>query len=341
MRIGSNPEKFNNQLRIGNYHRIVIPVFIPNFEGYFKDSFQIFKYCLESLLLTIHPKTRITIYNNDCHQEIKDYINEQFEKSEFIDQVFHSKVNLGKINAILAAVKGNLEPLITITDSDVLFKNGWQEAVEEKFVNFPEAGMVSPVPLSNKFKNYTNCNWFYGFVKGKIRFENVIDPDAMVRFNKSLGSEIPPLKKMYLEKYLVLKNKTDKAVMGCGHFVATLRREVFDKGSNEPAFVKIQSGVEGKFIDSPNEKLGYLRIATLKNYAFHLGNTTEEWMVKEFNLLPKKSEAISRDDDGLYYGKSLSYIKIFIGKIIKKIVLIKFIKASYFKSIGLSKGENY
>jgi hypothetical protein len=50
MRIGSNPEKTNNSIILDNYHRIVIPVYIPNFEGYFKDAFEIFKLCLDSLL---------------------------------------------------------------------------------------------------------------------------------------------------------------------------------------------------------------------------------------------------------------------------------------------------
>jgi len=111
-----------------------------------------------------------------------------------------------------------------------------KKLLEKKFVSFPEAGMVSPVPLSNKFRNYVSNNWYYGFTKGKIHFQNVIDPDAIAKFNKSLGSGLPPLNEIYLEKYLVLENKTDKAVMGCGHFVATLRREVFDKGSNETRF---------------------------------------------------------------------------------------------------------
>lgn len=121
MRIGTNPEKNSKKLTVENYHRIIVPVYIPHFEGYFKEAFEVFQLCIESLLLTIHEKSRITIYNNNCHEEVKKYIDEKYLNSEFIDQVFHSKENLGKINAILAASKGNLEPLITITDADVLF----------------------------------------------------------------------------------------------------------------------------------------------------------------------------------------------------------------------------
>ncbi len=64
MRIGLNPNK-DTVIKPSNYiHQVIIPVFIPNEEGYFKDSLKIFKLCIESLLSTIHNKTFITIVNN-------------------------------------------------------------------------------------------------------------------------------------------------------------------------------------------------------------------------------------------------------------------------------------
>jgi hypothetical protein len=65
MRIGTNPEKKKNKIPIDSYHRVIIPVYIPHFNGYFKDSFNVLKLCLDSLLKTVHLKTRITIYNNN------------------------------------------------------------------------------------------------------------------------------------------------------------------------------------------------------------------------------------------------------------------------------------
>lgn len=328
MRIGTNPEKSNNTLVLENYHRIVIPVYIPNFEGYFEEAFEIFKLCIDSLLLTVHDRTKITIYNNACHSDVANYIDLKYKESDLIDQVFHSKQNLGKINAILASAKGNLEPLITITDADVLFKNGWQNEVEKIHMNFPEAGMVCPVPNSKGVSSFVRNNWYYGLFKGKLKFEKVSDPQAMIRFDKSLGNQKSLLKPIHLEKYLVLYNKkrNARAVMGGGHFVATLRREVFDKGSNEPAFIKIIGGVENKFIDLPNEKLGYLRISTLKNYAYHLGNKVEDWMFDEFSNLKKENNNTiydSSDFKGLPISKIGSIIGFCIQKVISKNFIIK------------------
>lgn len=340
MRIGSNPEKANKEIIIENYHRVIIPVYIPHFEDYFKHQFEVFKLCLESLLLTVHNKTRITIYNNNSHSDVKNYIDEKFNNSEIIDQVFHSKENLGKINAILAGAKGNLEPLITITDADVLFKNGWQEAVEETFISFPEAGMISPVPSSKVYKMFTANNWYYGFFKGKLAFEDLVDPDAMHKFDLSLGNKELMYKSIHLVKYLVLTNKQNKAkaVMGCGHFVATLKREVFDKGSNTPAFIKIVGGVERKFIDTPNEELGLLRLATKENYAYHMGNSIEDWMYNEFKNLKGLNISPYKGDEFKFI--SISKFGFFFGRMMLKILnSSKIFNIALLQRFGLTKTE--
>lgn len=341
MRVGSNPEKFNNNLKNIAYHRVVIPVFIPNFEGYFKDAFDIFKLNIESLLITSHEKTRITIYNNNCDSTVKEYIDYLYLNEEKVDQVFHSKENLGKINAILSAVKGNLEPLITITDSDVFFKHDWQKQVEQVFIDFPEAGMVSPVPSSKAYRGFTANNWFYGVFKAKIKFHKVLEPDALIKFDESLGKEISLYNQQHLEKYLVLENKKSRAVMGCGHFVATLKREVIDLGSFEPAYIKIQGGVENKFIDIPNENLGFLRLATLGNYAYHLGNVKEDWMFEEFEKLKSITANKYTENNNLFQSKNFYAWQTILGKIISKMLLNKKIKIHYFNFLGLKNGHNY
>jgi hypothetical protein len=341
MRVGTNPEKSNLDIELKNYHRVVVPVYIPNFDGYFKEQFEIFKLCLESLLLTIHKGTKVTIYNNASHKDVKKYIASKYQESEAIDQVFHSDVNMGKINAILAAVKGNIEPLITITDADVLFKNGWQEAVEDVFLNFPYAGMVSPVPSSKAWGMHTCNNWYYGLLNNNLRFSSVMDPIGMKRFDDSLGNKTKLYNQIHLETYLTHTiNGTPKAVMGCGHFVATLKREVFDKGSDGPAFKKIHGGVEGLFIDEPNQALGYLRLATLDNYAFHMGNTVENWMYEEFKKLKLNLNSGFR----FKTTKSKSFTKIqkVIGFLILKI-LVKFslIRSLLFRLYGLKNARFY
>lgn len=281
MRVGNNPEKEQNVLEVDAYHRVVIPVYIPNLnEAYFTDGLKILKLCFNSLLKTIHHKTRISIINNASCIEVSGYLEALYQQHKEIDQLLHSKINLGKVNALYAAIKSNLEPLITISDSDVMFLPNWQQAVENTMVEFPECGMVSPVPSSIAYRGkYLSSTIFYAFFKGKLKFNNVVDPNGLIKFQESVGREM--YNKNHLEKYLVVFNKKGKAVIGCGHFIATFRAEVFKHSPRENCKFKIVGGSENKYLDEPNDKGGFLRLATLKNYGYHLGNNEESWMKDE------------------------------------------------------------
>lgn len=49
MRVGLNPNKDKIIENTDFFHQVIVPVYIPHQNDYFKDSFQILKFCLESL----------------------------------------------------------------------------------------------------------------------------------------------------------------------------------------------------------------------------------------------------------------------------------------------------
>ena len=42
MRIGSNPQKVERKIILTTHHRVVIVVYLPNEEGFYKESFDVF-----------------------------------------------------------------------------------------------------------------------------------------------------------------------------------------------------------------------------------------------------------------------------------------------------------
>jgi len=339
MRVGINPEKVNKEISINSYHRVIIPVYIPNLEeDYFKDGLQILKYNIESLLATIHSKTRVSIVNNNCCSEVTVYLEEKYAENFCIDQLLKSKINLGKVNAINAVVKSNLEKLITITDADVLFVQGWQQEVEKVFLEFPNAGMVSPVPSSIGYRGtFLNSTYFYGFLKGAFHFREVKNPEGMLKFEQSIGRKM--YTKNHLEKYLTLENKNKfNAVVGCGHFVATVKSDIFRNAPNYPSNFKIVGGSENTYIDIPNDKTGYLRLATTKNLAYHLGNKVEEWMTVLFNEMnSNKCENHFNEEVTKMKSKRVSKFGQWIGKMLYFVFIkIKRVRKIYFQLLGLN-----
>jgi len=278
MRIGFNPHKDKPQGESGYTHQIIIPVYIPNQEGYFKDSFKILQLCLESLFCTIHDKTFVTIVNNGSGEFVKDYLDELLRENK-IQELIHTQ-NIGKLNAILKGLAGNNIELVTIADADVLFLPHWQTETIKIFAVVPKVGVVGIVP---QFKTYeANCGnlIFDNFFNKNLKFIPVKNPKALVRFYDSIGWD-RNYNQDYLKYNLGLEINEDlKILVGSGHFVATYKKDIFQEISTYLGY-KLGGNSEG-YLDIAPLKKGYWRVTTYDNFAYHMGNTIEDWMKIEY-----------------------------------------------------------
>lgn len=335
MRVGYNPNKDKIQEPNDFFHQVIVPVYIPNNEGYFKDSFQILKYCLESLLKTIHSKTFVTIINNGSHSGVANFLNELHEKKK-IHEVINT-TNIGKLNAILKGVSGHNFSFITATDCDVLFLENWQKETYNVFEKFPKSGAVCPTPSSKSLQNHTFNIWFDLLFSKSLQFTKAKNPLALKAFAVSIGNP-----KFYtnthLEKYLTVSNKSFKAVVGAGHFVATYRREVFENNKIKHSGFMLGGDSEGNLLDIPVIKKGMWRLSTEDNFAYHMGNVEENWMkeivkeIKPTNFSQEKPIILSE----LQFSQFDFLIKY---KLFSKIITRKRIWRYFLKKKGLSKDE--
>ena len=334
MRIGFNPHKDKIQEASDYWHQVIIPVYIPNQQGYFKDSFAILKLCLQSLLSTVHTKTYVSIVNNGSCDVIVDYLN-SLHKDDKIQEVIHT-TNVGKLNAILKGISGNNFPLITVSDSDVLFLNGWQESSYTVFDAFPKAGAVCPTPSSRSLRTYTaNVYWDF-FFSNKIKFTSVVNPDALKMFGFSVGNAAF-YNEAQLKKYLTVLQDGEKAVVGAGHFVATYRGEVFNTLENRFAKYKMGGNSEGDFLDIPVVKKGFWRLSTADNYAYHMGNVIEEWMFETVSKLKQNNTVSNFKLQPIQPSSKIAYfIK---SRLFAKLILNKKIMRYFLRYKGLTKQE--
>lgn len=284
MRIGINPQKDKKVTVVDYFHQVIIPAYIPNREGYFKDSFQILKICLESLFKTIHSKTYITIVNNGSCKEVKDYLELLFENNQIQELI--NTTNIGYINAMLKGVSGQIFPIITTADCDVLFLKGWQEASYTVFEAFPKAGAVSPTPNSRMLRTLTNNVLIENLFSRKMKFQNVVNAEGMTDFAKSVNNN-NLFKQVHLEKYLAITDKNCVAMIGAGHFVVTYRADIFSTLEKSTPFVL--GGNSDDIFDIPVIKNGFWRLSTSDNYAYHMGNVFEEWMKVKLDSLESDS----------------------------------------------------
>lgn len=333
MRKGFNPNKEKGIEKSNYIHQIVIPVYIPNNEGYFKDSLKILHICLESLIKTIHRKTFITIVNNGSNKDTIEYLNSLF-KLDKIQEVIHTE-NIGKINAVSKGIKGHNFDFITVSDADVLFINGWEEQVFKIFKEFPKSGAVCPTPVFRKHNNFTANIWYDYFFSDCLRFTEVVNPEAMTRFANSIGW--PWLDHKYKDVMLTLKSNSGlKAMVGCSHFVATYRKEVFKNLPKSNSIFQLGGDSETEYLDKVVIKSDFYRLSTEDNYAYHLGNKLESWHIDEYNKIKKDNKSIIFPNSKF---KGNSYGYFLKSKLFKYLVSSRLILRWFYKLKGLNRNQ--
>jgi hypothetical protein len=335
MRIGFNPNKDKIVARNDFFHQVIVPVYIPNQEDYFKDSLQILKYCLESLFKTCHSNTYFTIVNNGSCKVVVDYLN-VLHQSGSINEIIHTSA-IGKLNAILKGLIGQNFQLVTIADADVLFLNNWQKETYKIFEGFPKSGVVSTTP-NPKLVSYLTSNIIFdkGISKA-VKFTNVVNPEALKLFADSIGN--PNLfNPINLKKYLTITNGNDKAVVGAGHFVATYRSEVFESLNQQASSYSLGGDSDVNILDKPSVNKGYWRLSTENNYTYHMGNTIENWMQDKLQYINTTKTNLKQPK--LLPNKSFNFVNYIKNIIFARIILNKVIWRFFLRFKGLSNEES-
>jgi hypothetical protein len=336
MRIGFNPNKDKIREKNECFHQVILPVYIPNNLGYFKDSFTILKLCLESLFKTCHDKTFYSIINNGSSNEVVVYLNKLLKEKK-INELTHT-INIGKINAVLEGIVGQKFKFVTITDADVLFLNNWQGESYKVFNHFPKTGAVCTTPSSKSFNNYTFNVIFDKLFSKELKFSSVKNTLALQSFAKSIGNS-SFYNKTHLKKYLAVSNGDFKAVLGAGHFVTTYRFDIFEKINKSYTNYSLGGVSEREFLDASVIKKGLWRLSTEDNYTFHMGNTHEVWMDEVFQEI-KINQVIYNDVfefKNFEDGKILFWLK---NDLVQKILYRKKIKQFFLQYKGLTKSES-
>lgn len=334
MRIGFNPQKDKAQEATDYLHQVIIPVYIPNQQEYFKDSLAILKLCLESLLKTSHAQTYISVVNNGSCMEVIEYLV-SLKRNKQIHELIHT-TNIGKLNAVLKGVVGHNYPLITIADADVLFLDGWQESSYAVFNAFPKAGAVCPTPSSRSLRTYTANVYWDLFFSNQLKCSPVVNPDALKMFGVSVGN-VNFYNEIQLGKYMTVTKDNKKAVVGAGHFVTTYRAEVFNTVENRFTKYKMGGNSEGDFLDIPAVKKGFWRLSTADNYAYHMGNVLEDWMFVTVSKLKLNDTVSTFKLQPIQPSSKLAYfIK---SRLFAKFILNKKIMRYFLRWKGLTKQE--
>ena len=170
-------------------------------------------------------------------------------------------------------------------------KTDGKKNVEDIFIKIKNVASVCPIATRNSL-NYETSSTFKSIIFRKVKFKFMPIPENFEAYNKSLQSvnRKPEISKNKL--WPVIEKNGIKAIVGSGHQVLTIRRELlFSTVPNSPCFIPVGRKSEFRYVDEPINRSGGLRLATYNNYAYHMGNAVEDWMseVQKQNLSNKKN----------------------------------------------------
>lgn len=294
MRIGLNPQKSERKITLTTHHRIIVVVYIPNEEGFYEHSREVFKTCLNSLISTINPQAAITVVNNGSHEKVSNFLNLCLEEKK-IDTLISHNTNIGKIDALIGAARGAREKYITLTDADILFTTGWQEKIEEVFSSFSKVGSVSPIPVREGLF-FGTSSALKQILLRKIKFKSIPIPENFEAYNRYLESINWNLEIKEDYKWNVVESNNCKANIGSGHQVLTIDRDIlFETVPTNPSLTLVGGTSENDYVDFAIDKANKLRLSTYHNYAYHMGNKLENWMVDLQNNNKKMEFAVKNE----------------------------------------------
>lgn len=290
MRIGVNPAKETAEIEPYGLHRVIVPIYIPNFEEYFRQSFEVLGLCLESLRLTTTGRAAVTLVANGCAPEVVAELERQRSEG-WVDQLLVNRHNRGKTDAVVSVARSCYEELVTVADSDVLFRNGWVEAIEDVFRSFPECGFACPFPSVAGVWYQTSATLLAAALRGELSYDKVAADEDLDRFAHSIGRP-DFFKSEYRRNQMVVRRAGKVACVGAGHFAFTLRRGVIKGMPEAPSLKACDGASDSRWLDMPPDTLGYWRLSTPQAWVNHMGNTPEEWMHEELAALKNAPQAI-------------------------------------------------
>lgn len=271
MRKGQNPAKSIEYVAQPSGITVVVITYIPFLTGYYTQSLEILKTCLNSLWKNTDLDYDLLVFDNASCQEVRNYLIELQSRKQ-IQFLLLSDKNIGKTgawNVIFNAAPGEL---IAYSDCDVYFFPGWLSALSEVFEDIPEIGMITGIPMwsPEKFSSST-IQWAEENPDASIEHGKLLPWEDYWRHASSLGHPEEKSRQHYQTclDYRIEYNSR-KFYVGAGHFQFVTRKSVLQgilPLSSERPMGQVRQ------LDIALNNQGFLRLSTSDWWVQHLGNT--------------------------------------------------------------------
>jgi glycosyltransferase involved in cell wall biosynthesis len=312
MRLLKNPYKTEagrNKAYIPKEVTVAMITYIPNFLGYYKDRFEVFKVSINSLIKNTTADHDLLILDNGSCPEVIAYLME-LRTEGYIDYLFLSAENLGYnggLNFIYSASPGHY---IAYSDDDVFFHPGWLEACMQIQKTYPKVGYVTGCPAIHNLYKFSSATHDLPNRHPEI---SLLKSDWQNEWNTTYANSIGSPLEVYLENYA--NHEVPKyslhgvnAYAVSTHFQYVISKEAIKEIYPFKVGDLMSSNLDDNafrmeyILDKKLDELGYAKLTTDGAYTEHLGNVISERCVA---LIDKYKLAIDLTQTKVFSQKNI------------------------------------
>lgn len=281
MRLGQNPAKSIEQVPQPAPVTIAVVNYIPFLSGYYAQSLDVLKACLNSLWQNTPKPYDLLVFDNASCAEVRSFLMEAHQGGQ-IQYLVLSERNVGKggaWNFIFQAAPGEV---LAYSDSDVFFHPGWLGQSLQILETFPRVGMVSGRPLRTPEAYYSaTLDWARQAQGASLEKGQFMPWQVFKEHNDSLGVSEAQAREWFAESHDWRVNfQGMSAYIGAAHFQFVAPKSVLQ--AMTPFQMDRPMG-QVRMLDERLNSAGYLRLAICEPLVRHLGNRLEataipDWM---------------------------------------------------------------
>lgn len=275
MRVGQNPAKSVNSVAKPARVTVAIVSYIPFLGGYYAQSLDVLKTCLESLWQNTDLPYDLLVFDNASCPEVRAYLSEKAGQGR-IQFLLLSDKNIGKGGAWNIIFGGAPGEVIAYADSDIYFFPGWLSAELKILEAFPEAGMVTGIPMwSPEEFSTSTIQWAQSHPEACLERGQFLSWEDYWRHLRSLGYDEESSRGYYAShEFTRLSYRGERYFVGAGHFQFLAPRIALQSALPIPSERPMG---QVRSLDIALNAHGYLRLSTSEWWVQHMGNTLRGW----------------------------------------------------------------
>jgi glycosyltransferase involved in cell wall biosynthesis len=275
MRVGQNPAKSIEQVAQPQRITAALVTYIPFLHGYYAQSLEVLKLCLNSLYAHSDLPYDLLVFDNASCPEVRSFLQAENEQGR-IQFLVQSQQNIGKSGAWNMIFSGAPGEIIAYADSDVYFYPGWLSALVRALELSPKTGMVTGMPLLNPEEFFTSTTaWAENEPGVTLESGQLLPWEDFWQHAGTLGGDEAHARQFYQthDSYR-LTMAGQQYYLGAGHFQFVARKSVLQQAIPLPSERPMG---QVRALDVAINSLGYLRLSTPQWYVQHLGNHLDGW----------------------------------------------------------------